>query len=101
MQMARRQPLDAPVRKPDTDAELLRLTASAANETVDATLGLGLGLHAARASAAIAHVAQRYGRALNITARDVTEALQAAEHALARAATMRRTHDATGQGGVG
>ena len=33
--MIRRLPVDAPVRKPDGDADLLRLVASAANEIVD------------------------------------------------------------------
>lgn len=87
MQMARRQPLDAPVHKPDTDAEVLRLTASAANEAVDVTLGLATD--AAHALNAIAHVAQGYGRALNITPRDVAEALQAARRVLAQAAPAR------------
>ena len=34
--MIRRLPADAPVRKPDSDDELLRIVASAANEAVDA-----------------------------------------------------------------
>ena len=33
--MIRRLPVDAPVRKPDSDADLLRIVASAANEIVD------------------------------------------------------------------
>ena len=33
--MIRRLPVDAPVRKPDGDADLLRIVASAANEIVD------------------------------------------------------------------
>lgn len=78
MHMARRVPHDAPVRKPDSDAEVLRLTASAANDAVDAVGALG----SARAAAAIAQVAQRYARALSISARDVGDALQAAREAL-------------------
>ena len=80
MHMARRLPADAPVRKPDSDAEVLRLTASAANDAVDAA---NLP-DAARASAALGHVAQRYARALGITARDLSDALQAARDALRR-----------------
>ena len=36
LHMIRRLPVDVPVRKPDNDDELLRIVASAANETVDA-----------------------------------------------------------------
>ncbi|MDP9045003.1 MAG: HDOD domain-containing protein [Pseudomonadota bacterium] len=78
MHMARRLPSDAAVRKPDTDVEVLRLTASLANDLVDV-------LHrqsGARGAAALAQVAQHYGRALSITAREVTEALQSAREAL-------------------
>ena len=78
MHMARRLPPEAPVRKPDSDAEMLRLTASAANDAVDA-----VGLHTGpRAVTAIGHVAQRYGRALMISARDITDALEAARDVL-------------------
>ena len=35
LHMIRRLPVDAPVRKPDGDADLLRIVASAANEIVD------------------------------------------------------------------
>jgi len=78
MHMARRLAVDAPVRKPDTDAEVLRQTASAANEAVDAVSVL----RGPRAAAAINQVALRYGRALGVTTRDVTDALQAAREAL-------------------
>ncbi|MDE2094891.1 MAG: HDOD domain-containing protein [Burkholderiales bacterium] len=78
MHMVRRLPADAPVRKPDSDAEVLRLTASAANDAVDAA---GLS-GAARASAALGHVAQRYARTLGITSRDLIESLQAARETL-------------------
>jgi eukaryotic-like serine/threonine-protein kinase len=78
MHMARRLPADAPVRKPDSDADVLRLTASAANEAVDAVSNLT----GARAVAAINQVAMRYARALNINAKDVSDALQAAREAL-------------------
>ncbi|HKX43747.1 MAG TPA: HDOD domain-containing protein [Burkholderiaceae bacterium] len=78
LHMVRRLPPDAAVRKPDSDAEVLRITASAANEAVDA-------IHdhaAARVPPAIAQVAQRYGRALGVTVRDVQEALQAGRERL-------------------
>ena len=78
MHMARRLPADAPVRRPDSDAEVLRLTASAANDAVDAASLTG----AARASTALAQVAQRYARALGINARDLADALQAARETL-------------------
>jgi HD-like signal output (HDOD) protein len=78
MHMVRRLPADAPVRKPDSDAEVLRLTGSAANDAVDA-----IQTHAGpRAIAAIGQVAQRYARALNINARDVADALTAARETL-------------------
>jgi non-specific serine/threonine protein kinase len=84
MHMARRLAVDASVRKPDTDAEVLRQTASAANEAVDAVSTLS----GPRAVAAINQVAQRYGRALGITTRDVTDALQAAREALRKGTKM-------------
>jgi HD-like signal output (HDOD) protein len=76
--MVRRLPADAAVRKPDSDAEVLRLTASAANEAVDALQG-----HApAKIAAAVGQVAHRYARVLGITTRDVNDALQAARDRL-------------------
>jgi non-specific serine/threonine protein kinase len=81
MHMVRRLPREAPVRRPDSDAEVLRLTASAANDVVDAVAAAGSPT-GPRALAAIGQVAQRYGRALGINARDVGDALQAAREAL-------------------
>ena len=78
MHIIRRLPPEAPVRKPDNDADVLRLTASAANDAVDA-ISLLTG---PRAVAAIGQVAQRYARALGINARDVADALQAAREAV-------------------
>ena len=78
MHIARRLPPEAPVRKPDTDADVLRLTASAANDAVDAISMLT----GPRAVAAIGQVAQRYARALGINARDVADALQAARESV-------------------
>ena len=79
LHMARRLPPDAPVRKPDNDDEVLRLIASAANEVVDAAQLAT----ASRQASALAQVAQRYGRALGINGRDVTDALHAAHETLA------------------
>ncbi len=78
MQMARRLPLGKPVRTADTDNELLRQAASAANEAVDALTQLP----SAQVGAALQQVAQRYARALAITVKDVSEAVQAARGSL-------------------
>ena len=78
LHMVRRLPVDATVRKPDSDAEVLRLIASAANDAVDAVSLLP----APRVAAAIAHVAQRYARALGINAREVGDALLVARDML-------------------
>jgi non-specific serine/threonine protein kinase len=78
MHMARRLRVDAVVRRPDSDAEVLRLTASAANEVVDVVTSLG----GPRAATALGQVAQRYGRALGIGTRDIADALHAAREAL-------------------
>jgi non-specific serine/threonine protein kinase len=69
--MLRRQALTAPVRAADSDDEVLRLTASCANEAVDA-----LQRPAAAMPAAVQRVVQRYARALNLTSRDVQQALE-------------------------
>ncbi|MEP7296205.1 MAG: HDOD domain-containing protein [Burkholderiales bacterium] len=84
MHMARRLPPDSPVRRPDSDAEVLRLTASAANEAVDAATALA----GPRTVNAINQVAVRYARALNINARDVNDALQSAREALRKGTPM-------------
>lgn len=76
--MIRRVSPGKPVRKPDSDADVLRITASAANEAVDAMSQLP----AARVGAAIAQVAQRYARVLQTTPRDLQGALQGARTAL-------------------
>jgi non-specific serine/threonine protein kinase len=76
--MIHRLPRDRSPRTPDGDADVLRTAASAANDAVDAvTL-----LPAARMAHGLSVVAQRYARALEITARDLQEALQAARVAL-------------------
>ncbi|MEK8050386.1 HDOD domain-containing protein [Ideonella sp. DXS22W] len=68
--MMRRMPLDAPVRAPHSDTERLRITASAANELVDSQLQ---PLH--HRAAAQQRVAQRYGRALDVSLADLQQAL--------------------------
>ena len=94
MHMARRLPPQAPVHKPDSDAEMLRLTASAANDAVDAA-GVAGGT---RAAEAIGRVVQRYGRALGFNTRDLNDALQAGRDALRRGAPrpVARRGDAPG-----
>lgn len=87
--MIRRLPVSKPVRTPDGDADMLRAAASAANEAVDAMTQLP----AARVAGALAHVAQRFARVLELSARDIQEALQGARASLqtgAAAAPMRR-----------
>jgi non-specific serine/threonine protein kinase len=70
LHMVRRLSVDSPVHPPDTDDDLLRLVASAANEAVDA-----LALPQAQVMAALQRVVQRYGRALAITLKDLHAAL--------------------------
>ena len=105
--MIRRLPKDLPVRMPDTDSDVLRITASAANEAVDASLSPAASARAAggepeasadvegasagttsnarrapRGAAPRASVAQRYARSLGLTPRIVQESLAAAREAL-------------------
>lgn len=77
MHMIRRLPADAPVRKPDTDNELLRIVASAANETIEA-----LDLPPPKAAAALSEVVSRYARTLRLTTRVLDDALEDARAAL-------------------
>jgi len=72
LQLMRRLPVDKPVRTADSDDDVLRALASAANETVDV-----LTLPLARREAAIERVANRYARVLELNARDLTAALEA------------------------
>ncbi|MDE2397946.1 MAG: HDOD domain-containing protein [Burkholderiales bacterium] len=71
LHMIRRLPPSAPVRHGDDDDEVLRLVASAANEAVDA-----LAQAPAHVAPALHRVAQRYGRALGLTFKDLQQALQ-------------------------
>ena len=97
--MIRRLPRDRAARTPDGDADMLRTAASAANEVVDAVSLLP----AARVAHGIQLVAQRYGRALETTARDLQEALQAARVALRtgkRVATLPKKSDSEESSGA-
>ena len=71
MQMIHRLPLTAPVRGFDSDEEMLRTVASAANEAVDVA-----ALPASKGAAALERVAQRYARALGLSTKDFRSALQ-------------------------
>ena len=90
LHMIRRLPTDHPVRTADGDADLLRMTASAANEAVD----IVTQAPPARLGAALAGVEQRYARALNITLRDITDGLKDARSELAPAAAAPSRDDA-------
>jgi non-specific serine/threonine protein kinase len=71
LHMMRRVPLDAPVHHADGDGDALRLTASCANEVVDAR-----AVPAHHRMAFLHRVVQRYGRALGVTQREVLLAAQ-------------------------
>jgi non-specific serine/threonine protein kinase len=81
LHMIRRLPTDAPVRKPDGDAELLRIVASAANETIDVVTLLA----PRRVAAALDRVAERYGRVLRVSPRTLHDAIQEGREALEKA----------------
>jgi HD-like signal output (HDOD) protein len=90
LHMVRRLPVDRPVRVADSDGDVLRQVASASNEVID----IMTRLPAAKVASALAGVAQRYGRALDVSPRQIGEALQSARAALsgggAMAASMTR-----------
>ena len=67
--MMRRTPLALPIHEPENDRDTLRLTASCANEVVDARHGPARGR-----AAELQRVAQRYGQALGITLKEVQQA---------------------------
>ncbi|HSW22101.1 MAG TPA: HDOD domain-containing protein [Burkholderiaceae bacterium] len=71
LHMIRRFGLASAVRTLENDDDMLRATASCANELVDA-----LSLPAHHSAAALQRVAQRYGRALGMTLRDLQLAAQ-------------------------
>ena len=90
LHMIRRLPADLPVRTPDSDIDVLRITASAANEAVDAAAGpsaetgdsSAATTKAVRGGAARQSVGMRYARSLSLTPKLVQEALAAARDAL-------------------
>ncbi len=90
LHMIRRLPVDLPVRKPDSDIDVLRITASAANEAVDAASGLSAetvdsstaATKALRGGAPRQSVAMRYARGLSLTPKLLQEALAVARDAL-------------------
>jgi non-specific serine/threonine protein kinase len=69
--MVRRQPLAATVRTPDSDDDMLRLTASCGIEAVDA-----LAQPASQVQHALQRVLQRYARPLGLTLKDLQQALE-------------------------
>jgi non-specific serine/threonine protein kinase len=71
LKMIQPLPLGTPVRGPDGDDDLLRATASCANEAVDALMQ-----PTARVAAALQRVVQRYGRLLNFGLAELQEALR-------------------------
>ena len=71
--MIRRLPPGAPVHHPENDNDILRVTASCANDLVDVTL-----MPAKLVMAALGVVARRYARPLGLTAKDMQDALQSA-----------------------
>ncbi len=70
--MVRRHPLSTPVRSADHDADVLRATASCANEAVDA-----VALPPSLRGAALERVTQRYARLLQIGMTELNAALKA------------------------
>ncbi len=69
--MVRRAPPTGPIHTPSSDVDMLRLVASCANDVLDA-----VSLPSRQAIAALQRVAQRYGRALDISLKDIQDALQ-------------------------
>jgi non-specific serine/threonine protein kinase len=68
--MVRRHPTATAVHTPESDDDYLRVTASCANEALDA-----LALPPQRVAQGLQRVVQRYGRALGIGLRELQEAL--------------------------
>lgn len=95
--MMRRVPTGAPVHQADSDDDLLRLSASCANEVVDAR-----SLSTRHRTAVLQRVAQRYGRVLGVTLQDLQLAAQGippherpAEARAAQPSAQSTTHPAT------
>ncbi|HYE70498.1 MAG TPA: HDOD domain-containing protein [Aquabacterium sp.] len=71
LHMIRRASPAAPIRSADSDDDVLRLSASCANEVVDAS-----SLPPPQQGNALQRIAQRYARALGVTLRDIQLASQ-------------------------
>ncbi len=71
--MVRRAPPTGPIHAASSDVDALRLVASCANEVLDAA-----SLPPRQAAAALQRVAQRYARALDISLKDLQDALSPA-----------------------
>lgn len=84
LHMIRRMPLETPVRHADGDNELLRQVASAGNEVVD-LLDAGGPLPLPM----LQRIAQRYGRALGLSAKALQEAIDESLRPAGRAAPPR------------
>lgn len=84
LHLMRRLPGDRPVHTSAHDEDMLRATASAANEAVDAITQQATN----RVSQALDGVAKRYARMLGMTARDLHDALRSARHALEHGAPL-------------
>ena len=69
--MVRRAPPTGPIHTPTSDVDMLRLVASCANDVVDA-----IAQPSRQAVPAVQRVAQRYGRSLGISLKDIQDALQ-------------------------
>ena len=113
LHMVRCLPKDRPVRAAETDSDVLRMTASAANEAVDAWMlstadeaqagrpapaaaTAGATKIASTRAAALRNLpAQRYAKTLGLTPRRVQEALAAAREALRTGAPL-QTSDPSG-----
>ncbi len=68
--MVRRAPPMGPIHTPSSDDDMLRLVASCANDILDSS-----SLPPRQAMVALQRIAQRYGRALDITIKDIQDAL--------------------------
>jgi non-specific serine/threonine protein kinase len=112
LHMIRCLPKDKPVRAAESDSDVLRMTASAANEAVDAMVlsqaheaeaggvspraTTGATKIASTRAAALRNLpAQRYAKTLGLTPRRVQEALAAAREALRTGAPL-QTSDSNG-----
>lgn len=95
LQMIRRQPPGATVHASRSDADVIRLTCSLANELVDA-----LGLPEARRRLGVEAATRRYAKALGIGLREVMEALNPGAHKQPAMAAAQPADGAAPQGSL-